>query len=82
MLTSGCRTLIVECEAKFAGGDDRLTLELTKGNDKFQAVFAGGDCKLYRISAATPDKPIPMGEQPNKISSGSTRCASPTSIAV
>ena len=59
--------LIVECEAKFSGSDDQITLELNKGSDKFRAVFGGGACKLYRIASTNPDKPVLMAEQPTKI---------------
>lgn len=62
--------LIVECTADFSAAPDRLTLELTKAGDKFQAVFEGGTCKLFHISPGTADRPELMAEQPTKTSSG------------
>ena len=62
--------LIVECTAEFSSAPDRLTLELTKAGDKFQAVFESGACKLYRITPGTTDRPELLAEQPSKITSG------------
>lgn len=62
--------LMAECTAKFDGAGDKLTMELTKGTDKFHAVFADGKCQLIHLTAAAPDKPVVMGEQPTKITSG------------
>jgi signal peptidase I len=62
--------LIVECTALFSATSDRLTLELTKAGDKFQAVFEGGSCKLYRVTPGAPDKPELLAEQPSKITWG------------
>lgn len=64
--------LIVECKVEFAAATDKVTLELTKAGDKFQAVFDGGVCRLFRVKAGTSD-PQPIGsgaEQPTGIGAG------------
>jgi signal peptidase I len=62
--------LILQCAAEFGGNQDTITLELNKGSDKFQAIFAGGKCQLVRINSLSPGKPIVMAEQSTKISGG------------
>jgi signal peptidase I len=62
--------LIVECTADFGSATDRLVLELTKAGDKYQAVFDNGVCRLFGVPAASPDKPVSLGEQKTGISSG------------
>ena len=47
--------LIVECRAEFGSASDKLTLELNKANDKFQAIFEDGICKLFRVNFNSPD---------------------------
>jgi signal peptidase I len=61
--------LIVECKADFQSPSDHLTLEINKAEDKFQAEFADGSCKLFRIHAS--EKPELLAEQPTKIGAGS-----------
>jgi signal peptidase I len=62
--------LIVDCRAEFTAATDRLTLELTKGGDKYQAVFDNGDCRLYRISPSAPDRPVMLAQQKSGITTG------------
>jgi signal peptidase I len=62
--------LVLECTTQFNSAQDAVTLELTKGTDRFQAVFAGGKCQLVRINSAAPGKPIVLAEQSTKIASG------------
>ncbi|HEX3150939.1 MAG TPA: S26 family signal peptidase [Gemmataceae bacterium] len=62
--------LIVECKAEFAADTDKLTLELNKGGDRFQAVFDAGVCRLYRIALSSPTTPTLLAEQKTGIKSG------------
>lgn len=62
--------LIVECKAEFANATDKLTLELTKAGDRFQAVFDAGVCRLYRVSSGSPDRQALLAEQPTGIGAG------------
>jgi signal peptidase I len=62
--------LIVECEAEFGSGSDTLVLELNKADDRFQAVFANGKCKLVRLAGAAPDKPEDIAEAKSEMAAG------------
>jgi len=62
--------LMIDCKAEFGSTTDRLTLELTKAGDKFQAVFDAEVCRFYRVRSAEPDKPVLLAEQPTGIKSG------------
>ncbi len=62
--------LIVECKAEFGSTTDRLTLELTKAGDRFQAVFDAGVCRLYLANEHELDKPKLLAEQSTKITTG------------
>jgi signal peptidase I len=62
--------LIVECEASFSSANDQLTLELSKGPERFQALFTGGKCQLFRVPTTALDRPTQMAEQSTGIGSG------------
>jgi signal peptidase I len=62
--------LIVDCTAEFAHPEDTVTLELNKANDKFQARFDNGTCRLFRIRSTAPDKPELMAEQKTNMRAG------------
>jgi signal peptidase I len=57
--------LILECQAKVERADGELTLEVSKGPDRFQARFdfGSGACTLYRLTGAgkTADKVENLG---------------------
>src|SRR5262245_5920165 len=63
--------LIVECSAKFDSASDKLTLELTKASDKFQAVFDNGVCRLLNVRAGVSE-PTVMAETKTRITAGGT----------
>ncbi len=58
--------LIVECQAKFTDPNAEVTLELSKGPNRFQARFAGGNVTLTR----TGDNGKELGTKPTGISGG------------
>jgi signal peptidase I len=62
--------LVVDCRAEFTSATDKVTLELNKGGDRFQAVFDAGVCRLYRIALSDPTTPVLLAEQPTKIGAG------------
>src|SRR5207302_1961872 len=62
--------LIVECAAEFGSASDSLTLELNKGNVRYQAMFDNGYCRLYRVQAAAATKQGLMAEATTKIEGG------------
>lgn len=52
--------LLLECRAKFADADAEVTLELSKGPNRFQATFGKGKVKLARTGKGGRD----LGEFP------------------
>jgi signal peptidase I len=64
--------LLLECEAVLSGPGGELTLEVSKGPDRFQARFdlAGGTCALYRIHKK--DKPELLGRAPTRVNRAGT----------
>jgi signal peptidase I len=62
--------LSVDCTAEFAGPSDTVTLELNKGNDRFQAKFDNGTCQLFRIRSTAADKPELMAKAETKVKGG------------
>lgn len=61
--------LILECQAKFNDPNAEVTLELSKGQNRFQAKFADGKVKLVRTGPNGKD----LGEQPTGITGGAHR---------
>src|SRR5262245_50090440 len=59
--------LLVECDARLESASDKVTLELTKAGDKFQAVFDNGVCRLFRISPAAGSQPEMLDEQQTRM---------------
>jgi hypothetical protein len=57
--------LCVECVADFTSADAKVTLELAKGKDRFQAVFSSGKCVLKRVSLA--NETVEMASVPTKL---------------
>jgi signal peptidase I len=62
--------LLVECKVELADASDRVTLELSKAGDKFQAVFDNGTCRLFRVPQDSPSQPVLMAEQKSGIGKG------------
>lgn len=67
--------LCVECTAEFSSANSVVTLELSKGMDRFQAIFSSGKCTLKRL---TLEAGVPKdGEQGTEIASVATKLVAP-----
>lgn len=60
--------LLVECDAEIQSAEDEVILELTKGGERYQAVFTAGKCKLLRYPPGDLAR-IEMAERPTKLTS-------------
>lgn len=62
--------LLVECNADFKAANAQVILELVKGNERYQAIFANGQVKLVQINVEKPDQPKVLAEKPTGITTG------------
>ncbi len=61
--------LILECKVNFTAGSE-VVLELSKGVNRFQAIFTEGKVTLKRIGRDVDDPPFGNPERPCKVSPG------------